>query len=238
MMAAIFELALSMTYKNQLCVNRWNYRCDSIPAAVSKSFALVSAFGGIYDLIAVPPAYPADTPLGKIMALLSSGVSLQQITALAVYDALDFYQTPFVPAYVGGTAGNPASPLLAYGFRSTQSRRDVARGTKRFVGVDETRMGDGGLVAEGETATMLNAIAAAMTDNLVYDDEGTSITFQPLICSKFEYDPNPTDPEANHRAYKYWATEAEQLAHSATGIIWQAYDYVRSQTSRQYGRGR
>lgn len=237
-MASLYELTLAYTFANQQCINRWNYVETGAPAAVSRSFGLVSAFGGIYDEVHVPPEYPPDSPLGKIAALLSTGVTFQQVTALAVYDPTDFYQTPFSPAYNGGQSGQPMAPFIAYGFRSTQVRRDVARGTKRFAGVVEEAVGADGLVNTSPTWDALLAIATAMTDVLTYDDEGNTLSYTPAICGKMEYDPNPPPLMGNHRAYKYWPTEAEQLEHTAQGIIWQPYDYVRSQTSRQYGHGR
>lgn len=237
-MASLYELTLAYTYANQQCINRWNYVESGAPAAVSRSFGLVAAFGAVYDEVHVPPQYPPDTPLGKIAALVSVGVVFQQLTALAVYDPTDFYQTPFSPAYGGSNDGLATSPMLAYGFRSTQVRRDVARGTKRFAGVCEENMGDDGIVNVGATHDLLAAIATAMTDVLTYDDEGNTLSYTPAVCHKEEYDPNPPPLTGNHRAYRYYPTEAEQLEHTAQGIIWQPYDYVRSQVSRQYGHGR
>lgn len=234
---AILEVTLSGTYFNQQTITRWNYVSSGTPAAVSLSFALAAAFGGIYDLVAIPPAYPADTPLGRIAANMGNEWDWQQLTVLNVYSPTDFYQTPFVNPYGGSAAGEQMSPVAAIGFRSNQVRRDVARGTKRFPGVREEDVGTGGVI-NGGVITNLNVVAAKMSEVLDYDDEGNALTFSPAICGKQEYDPNPPPATGNHRAYRYYPTEAEQLAMTAIGITWQPYTTVRSQVSRQYGHGR
>lgn len=234
---AIMEVTLAMTYRNQQCINRWNYISGGTPAAVSLSFALASAFGSIYDLVAVPPGYPVDTPMSYIAAIVVAGVQFQQLTVKNVYSVTDFYQTPFVHPYVGNAAGTGSSPVLAAGFRTNLVRTDVARGTKRFVGISENFLAEGGVIEETAVDEM-NNLAASMSEILTYDDEGNTLTFTPAVCGKQEYDPNPDNPDANHRAYRYFPTEAEQLAKTASGVLWQAYDTARSQSSRQYGRGR
>lgn len=233
----VMELTLQTAYAGQLCINRWNYIASGTPASVSLSFALISAIGAIFDTTALPPAYPPGTLLRRITNQLSVGLTLEQVTALNVYSATDFYQTPFVQPYTGAQVGEGQSPAVAFGFRTNLVRRDVARGTKRFPGVPETLVASlGNLTVDGQGAVA--DIADAMTDVLTYDDEGNTLTFTPAVCGKEEYDPNPTSPAANHRAYRYYATEAAQLAHTAVGVLWEGYDTVRTQVSRQYGRGR
>lgn len=234
---AVLEVTLSGTYFEQLTINRWNYISTGTPSSVSLSFALASAFGALYDQIAVPSGYPAATPLAEIANITSDHWDWEQVTVLNPYDPEDFYQTPFVVPYGGKLAGEAQSPIAAWGFRTNQVRRDVARGTKRFPGVLESWTGTGGIV-ETSQISLLNAVADAMSGILTYDDEGNTISFSPAVCGKFHYDPNPSIPTANHRAYRYWATEAQQLLHTATGVLWQRYDSVRSQVSRQYGKGR
>lgn len=234
---AILEVTLSGSYFNQQTISRWNYVSTGTPAAVSLSFALASAFGAIFDLVAIPPAYPPGTVLAALAANFGDAWDWQQLTVLDPYSATDFYQTPFVNPYGGSVAGNNMSPTAAAGFRTNQVRRDVARGTKRFPGLLETQVGAGGIL-EPLTLTTLQGVAGVMSETLVYDDEGNTLSFAPAVCGKEEYDPNPTEPRRNHRAYKYWATEAEQLAHTAIGVLWQAYTQQRTQNSRQYGKGR
>lgn len=234
---AILEVTLLATYFNQEIVNRWNYVTGGTPAAVSLSYAMAFAFGAIYDGALPAPGYPTNTVMSNIRRNIVSGVVFQQLTVINPYDPVDFYQAPFVQPYGGNVPGEGMSPLVAFGFRTNQVRRDVRRATKRFAGVPEASVGAGGVIGStilGE----LNDLAEVMSDILEYDDEGNTITFAPAVVSKEEYDPNPSVPTANHRAYRYYPTLAEQLEHTATGITWQTYDTVRSQVSRQYGKGK
>jgi hypothetical protein len=234
---AILEVVLAGVYFNQQTISRWNYVSTGTPAAVSLSFALASAFGAIYDEVAIPPGYPADTPLALISELCNAGWTWEQLTVLDPYSPTDFYQTPFVNPYGGVGEGTGMSPMNAYGFRTNQVRRDVARGTKRFPGTEEESVDAGGVIGSA-LMSLMNDVADKMTETLTYDDEGNTLSFAPAICGKEEYDPNPPPLTGNHRAYKYYGTLAEQLEHTAIGVLWQPYTTIRSQTSRQYGHGR
>ena len=236
-MATLFEATLALTYAGQQCINRWNYVCSGTPAAVSKSFGLVSAFGAIETA----GVYPSDTILDLLTDLVSVNVVLQQLTALAVYDPTDFYQTPFVPAYTGKVNAADMSPVAALGFRSTQVRRDVRRATKRFVGVPEGSTDNLGAIAPGIYAAM-DALADEMGAALTFDDEGNTLTYTPAVCAKQRYNPETGLADPDGTAYRYYPVadggETAQLAKTAQGIAWQKYTTVRSQVSRQYGHGR
>lgn len=233
----LFEVTLAGTYKNQQTINRWNYVGSGTPAAVIMSFALASAFGAVYDEVAVPPGYPSDTVLYKISGFTSNEWTWQSLTVVNLYSDSDFYQTPFVNPYGGGNSGEAMSPVMAYGFRTNQVLRSVRRATKRFPGVMEDRVDDGGVINNTQLAT-LNDAAAKMSEVLSYDDEGNTLSFTPAVCGKQRYNPTTHLPDPAGTAYRYYPTEAEQLTHTAQGVLWQAYDTVRSQVSRQYGRGR
>jgi len=234
----LFEVVLAGTYFNQATINRWNYVGTGIPAAVSRAFALASAFGAIFDPTAIPPSYPDDTVLDALSSVTVNTWTWQQLTVINVYDPTDFYQVPFVNPFGGANAAEGMSPVVSFGFRTNQVRRDIARGTKRIPGVGEDRVGAGGVI-NGSTVTVLESVAEKMSEVITYDDEGNTITFAPCVVKKQEYDPNPDNPAArNHRAYRYYPTEAEQMENVAQGIIWQPYTTVRSQVSRQYQRGR
>ena len=75
-------------------------------------------------------------------------------------------------------------------------------------------------------------LATAMGATLNYTDEGNALSFAPAIISKEKY----TTPSGKE-AYKYYASEVLQAAHTATGILWEIYGETRTQGSRQYGRG-
>ena len=71
---------------------------------------------------------------------------------------------------------------------------------------------------------------------------GNSLAFVPAVVKKQKYQTNVGSEDPPRYAYRYIPTddggESAQLDDTATGIIWDWYPQVRSQVSRQYGRGR
>lgn len=232
---ALLELTLVSSYFGQECVNRFNYLSGGTPASVSLSYALISAFGAIYEPLAIPPGYPPGTPMAAISEILSTSASFSNILAKDIYSVTDFYDTAFVPAYAGTRTGEGMSPAMATGFSTNRVRSDVRRGQKRFVGVSENVVDAGGEFS-GAILPTLNACAAALSDVLEYDDEGNTLTFTPVVCGKMEYVVPGSSPA--RKAYKYWPDLTQQLDHTAAGVVWSVKPFVRTQTSRQYGRGR
>lgn len=237
-MATLFEVTLSGTYFNQQIINRWNYVSSGDPGTVIRSFGLLTAFGAN----PVANIYPAAAPLGKISAMCALGFNFQQLTVLAVYDPTDFLQVPFTPDYGGANVDDsPMSPVMAWGFRTNQVRRDVRRATKRFPGVPEEDVSAGGEI-EVTKYGLMDAVATAMSDTLTYDLGGASLSFIPAVCAKQRYNPVTHLASPTGSAYRYYPEadggETEQLAHTAQGVTWDKYTQVRSQVSRQYGRGR
>lgn len=235
---ALMEVTLEQTYAGQECVNRWNYLAAGIPAAVTYSFALVSALGAVFDEVAVPPGYPPDSLMQKIANCQHTGVSFQTLTCKDVYSATDFFSVVFVNPLVGMEAGDGMSPTQALGFRTNRVRADIRRATKRFVGVAEADVSTLGVIAPAFVTSDLIPLAEAMSDILEYDDSGNLLSFAPCVAKKQEYDPHPENTDPHKMAYRYYPTEAEQLDWLATSVTWEPYDQVRTQVSRQYGRGR
>lgn len=230
----ILELKLQATYFNQECINVFAYQASGTPAAVTFSFALASAFGCIPDA----GVYPSGTPFANIRAPQSSGVNYDLVSVRDLYSVTDFYETPFNPAVTGSAgASTGVSPATAYGFRSSRVRSDIRRGTKRFVGVVEGAIAAGGLIDATQNANMA-AIAASLGEVLLYDDEGNTLTFNPVILGRQRYNSNTHLPDPAGNAYRYYPTEIEQAANLASGVSWDMYNQTRTQTSRQYGRGR
>jgi len=226
----IYEITVEGDYFGQQCVNRWNYVSSGVAVGVTGSAALLQAFG----LVPTSGIFPSGTIAHLWQFLVGNVFTYKQAIVKAIREA----PTDFIDfAYAAGVAGQEAggqdmSPINAYGFFTNRVRTDVARATKRFAGVSENRVDDGGYLNTG-AISQLNALAAAMSADLSYTDGGSSLTFKPVVCGKFMY---TTPPEK--KAYKYYDTIAEQLDHTAVGITWQPYTQVRSQVSRQYGHGR
>jgi hypothetical protein len=227
----IYELTLFQRFGGQQCINRWNYLLTGTPAAVTGSFALIDAFGGVIPAL-TPGVFPEDTNMRYIQDLVSSGVQFEALMAKAVYDVTDFYELPYVPAPTGGAGGDSASPTVAFGFRSTRTRTDIRRGMKRFVGVPESAVTTAGSIASA-VVPALEDLADGMAAALTYDDEGNTLTFTPIIVSKEPYTPSGSTSQS----YRYYPTLAEQLDHIAQSILWQPYAQTRTQVSRQIGRG-
>lgn len=225
----LYEVVLRSTYYGQQCVNRWNYASAGTPATVLGSFGLLYAMGFIPD--GTPPTFPSLKIFSGIRAISVGNVIFNNASARAIYDVADFYETPFPSGTQGGVSGEGMSPTQALGFRSTRVRTDISRATKRFVGVTEANTEPGGVINSAILSAM-DQLADFMGDALTYDDEGNTITFTPCVVSKEEY----TTPRGN-RAYRYYPTLSAQMAHVAQGIAWEPYTQVRTQTSRQYGRG-
>ncbi len=227
----LYELTLFGSYFNQQIINRFNYVSSTVPGAVSGSFALGDVFGAI--AAGTPKFPPSGTPLFYILNVASSAFTLTSVSvrAASTYDSADFHEFGYASPIAGSQPGSPLSPTQAYGFRTNRIRTDIARGTKRFVGVTEERVAAGGVIA-GDFMNSLNDLADSLTAPLIYTDGGSSITFTPCVVSKQEY-----ETDSGRKAYRYYPTLTEQLTHTAVGVEWQAYTQVRTQNSRQYGRG-
>jgi len=225
----LYEVVLEERYFNQQVINRWNYLGSGTPAAVTGSFALLSALG----MIGLSTTLEPGTVAGQIQGIQNAAATFIQATARAIYIDEDFYGNPFLANTIGGVGGlgDPMSPIAAFGFRSNRVKQSIGRGYKRFVGMSEGDLDSGGVLAAG-AVTRANLLKTAMNATVTYDDEGNTLTFTPCIAQKELY---VTDSGKN--AYKYYPTEAEQAPHLAVGINWELYTQQRTQNTRQYGRG-
>ena len=226
----LYEVTLYGMYYDQQTVNRFNYVSTGTPAAQLGSLSLLKAMG----FVATAGVFPAAGIFTKLRTIVNSNWKAVNIVSRAAsdYDVTDFYDLPYVPNVAGlADSAFAASPVLSFGFRTNRVRTDIDRGSKRFAGVGEGQMAGGGKM-ESVTIGQMTALADAMSAVLVYDDEGNSISFSPCVVSKLEY----TTPRGR-KAYKYYPTLAQQLEHTATGVLWQAIESVRTQGSRQYGNG-
>ena len=227
----IMEVVLEQSHLNQQVLNRFNYLASGTPSAVTFSFALANVLGAI----PTEDVYPTDRLMGLLRAFQDANVSFVNLLCRHIYSLTDFYQTPFVPALVGGLASTTQGPVPSYGFISNKTRYDIRRGQKRFVGVTTNAM-SGDNTFTSTVITAQNNLAEEMGATLEYEDGANLLTFAPIIVKREKYTVPGSDPA--RFAYRYFETEAEQLENIMTGITWQPYPNVRSQTSRQIGRGR
>lgn len=223
----LYEVLLRQAYDNRNCLNRWNYESNSTPAAVSRSFALASAFGGIPD--GVTGEFPADSIMAFIAQMQSEGVDYIELSVEALYAVEDFYSIPYPPTQGGTALGTPMSSFCAYALQSNRVRTDIRRGNKRFVGTSETHVGGAGIV-EATMTPVLEDLAAAMSAELTYDDEGTPVVFSPVILS---LEKHPPDADHEFDWYAKYPTLAEQEDHMAVGITWTYKPFITTQNSRK-----
>lgn len=225
---AILEVTLEQEVAEMVAINRFTYVGTGTPAAVSMSFGLVSAMGAIPDT----GQYPVSGLMRILSELQSNTIGFVSISVKNLYSFTDFYQTPFVVSLIGLQTGDALPPTNAWGFRTNRTRLDIRRGFKRFAGVSEAGQSEG--IVAGAFLLLADAVAAAMSEVLEYDDEGNTLTYTPVILGR-DAQPNPNDETL--MIYPYFPTEAEQLEHVMSSIIWEPYTTIRTQTTRQYGRG-
>jgi len=230
-MPNLMEIVVRGTYFEQEIINRFNYLTSSTPASVSLSFALTSAFGGILDE-GLPDA---GTIIYQWGLQVVDSFAFADIFVRDVYSDIDFYETPMV--FSGDLAEQGLSPAMAFGFKTNRTNLSVRRGQKRLCGVGEGASNSGGVLSTGALAAC-NTLAGLMSATLTYTDEGTPVSFNPVIVSKQKYDPETGLADPDGTAYRYYPVPADQFTHLATGVTWTPYTTVRTQGSRQYGRGR
>lgn len=223
----LYEVLLRQSYFSRNILNRWNYNGSGVPAAVSMSFALASAFGGILGELSSD--FANDTIMGELQDTQSEAVTFVELQVRALYDVVDFYTIPYAPDVSATQGGTPMSPFNAYAFQTNRVRTDIRRGNKRIVGVSEQYVGDGGIIEAGMPA-LLNHLAELMSDTLEYDDEGNTLSFQPAILS---YQKHAPDEDHDEDWYSPYATNALQLDHTALGVAWTLKPYVTTQNSRK-----
>lgn len=224
----LYEVLVRQLYFAQEVINRFHFLLTGTPASVAGSFALASAFGTI-DTAGV---FPAGSPFRLMASVQNASLQYLEVQVAAMYSDTDFYTRPFPVETHGVLTGEAASPVLASGIQSNRITTAVRRGNKRFAGMTEEVMGAGGILTT-PMLEQLQLLCDALNEPLVYTDEGTPLTFTSCVLSFERY----VTPEGNP-AYKQYETLSEQLEHAAVGVLWTPKTQVRTQTSRQYGRGR
>lgn len=233
MTTKLYEVILQGQLAGQTIVNKFNYRSDGDDLDSGNAFGLTQAMG--FD--PTTGAFPSGTLADHLTAVQQDAMQWQQVIARAVYDPLDFVDIPFVPVVAGQGASGDASPtFVAYGFRTNRVRTDIGRGYRRIAGVGEGQVDPLGALTSGIIAA-LDTLATDFGSVLSKTEGSNTIHFTPVVVHKHIY----TTPSGK-KAYRYYNTadggEAAQLENVAAGITWEVYDHVRSQVSRQIGKGR
>lgn len=224
---ALYEVVLRQSYFSQSCLAVFNYFVPPVPLATPNSLELLTLMGFIPT--GDPLAFPADTIAAQLAGVQNSEVDFLSVEARELYSLTDFYEAVYSPAISGtGGSGEAMTPFVAYGLYSARVRTDIRRSQKRFVGVSEGSIYPGGEVSDTMIASLVD-LAELMSATL----EGAAADYQPCTISREKV--VETDPPRT--IYRLYESEAEQEEHIATPLVWTPHEYVRSQTSRQYGRG-
>jgi len=227
-LSAIFEVLIRQSYYNQEVLNRFHYVSnDVVPiptaAVLAQSIGANSLTAGAFD---------AASLMGKLQALQTVGLSYLEVQVRNLYSNTDFFTVAYNPAPVGVVAtSQQMSPAVAFGVVSNRVTLAIRRGHKRFCGVDEAAVDAGGVISSGGL-TALGNVCTVMTADSVVTIGLDTYTYHPAVLHFQEY----TTPRGN-KAYKPWPTLAEQLDHAAVSVTWSPMSTIRTQRSRQYGRG-
>lgn len=227
---SLYEVVLRSVFAGQDCVNRWNYYSVDPSSTPSGSIALLQAVG--FAPSGTPAEYPSDGFVPRWQDLFSTGATLESVTARNVYEPLDFFEFIYPPDTNGTRTGESSSPTIALGYRTSRVSQAIRRATKRFAGTPETMWSTEGVLASEFVASAKN-LADTMSASVSKVVGGTEYFFDPCVVKKEEY----TTPSGK-KAYRYYASPATQEANLVTGVVWDFYTTARTQTSRQYGRGR
>jgi len=224
---ALYEVTLRQSYYEQLCVNVFSYITLPGIGVTPNALELLTLMGFIPE--GDPLAFPNDTLADAIFTIQSSAVNFLTVEARELYSVTDFYEAAYSPPIAGNLdTGDDLSPFVAFGFYTARVRTDIRRGFKRFVGVTEGVVDNGGLISAGLVSNLTD-----LTDRLSEELTGASAVYSPCVISREKI----VDPDTGKVTYQLYETEAEQEEHVANPLVWSYYDTVRSQTSRQYGRG-
>jgi len=225
----LYEVLLRQSYFEQQVLNRWHYASTVDPTTVSGAFAIAFALGFIVTGDPLEP--PAGTLFDALQDIQVPELEYQECQVQALYDPLDFFTVAYTPVQIGVALGADMSPVASLGFRSNRVRTDIRRGFKRFSGVSESAFTTGGEVDSGYDV-VLAEVAARMSETITYTEDGDAGSFVPCVLQFEMY----TTPPAK-KAYRKYATLAEQLDHAALSVSYSPYSTMRTQNSRQYGRG-
>ncbi len=242
-MPAIYEVTVNYEYANQQMVNRLNYVYNGIGSYPGNlgALALISQLGFLsWDVaeaeFALRGIGQGDNFAQQFRLIRMATSTITIVTARDVNSTVDFYEwTPgLVSEAVGVGVGDGASPMIAMAFTSTKTRTDIKRGQKRFGAIPEGNLGDRGALSPAGTLVATN-MERELSRILDADDENS---FSPAIIKKERYSVIKDGEPTGTFAYRYWLDPEDGIANAAFPVSFNSKTTYRSQTSRQFGRGR
>lgn len=234
-MTEIYKATVNYVLDGQMMSNRFHYKMIGVPAAVSGSFALFAAMGGLRKNPDGTPAggFTPDSLLEHIRAIQGVPVKYDSLIVDNLYSPTDFYEGPFAQQVQGqNTSSDTMPPMIAASFRTSRVSKNIRRGQKRIAGIVEQQVAPGGILEDAALTGHIQALANKMAATLSYDDEGNQIDFKPVVLGT-----NKVVQPDGSTSYEIYPTLAEQLVNSVDGFFWEARPRVTTQNSRKYGRG-
>jgi len=226
----LYEFMLEQSYAGQQIVNRWNYISDAVPAG--QLGALLGLAGMGFTPLGATPAFGSETIAGILKAIQSSGATWVQAVAKNIYDPTDYYAYAFPAGTVSNlSSSDQMSPVVAIGMSTDRTRSDIRRGQKRFAGILEGFLEGQGYLSSA-TVTAWQGLADAMADINVVPSGESAMTFTPYVFGR-----KKTVDVDGKISYPYWPTAEEQTAHAMRINAWTVKNTMRTQGTRQFGRG-
>jgi hypothetical protein len=213
-----------MAALGQQCICRWDYFVPtSMIGATAVELLTLLGFVPTGD----PATFTADSVALAVQTLCSDDLSFLEVQVEELYTPTDFYTAAFSPAVHGIEGAGIASITDAFGFYSARIRTDIKRSFKRIPAVPADAYLGGSVFTETYVG-LLTDLATKMSVQL----EGVSATYSPATF-QFQFYTTP----AGNPAYKKYVDPEEQADHVAYPLVWTPYETVRTQVSRQIGRG-
>lgn len=235
-MATIYKVTILGRLASQLVVNGLTFISDVDEPTATNAYGLLQAMG-------FNPADVTEPVPGKlfdaILAASTVSYNIEEIQVRNLYSVIDFITQPVAGVGWSGQIALPTGDRLptfvASKIKTNRVRTDIRAGSLALTGGTEEQT-EGADKWNSAYQALLTDVCAALNAPPSQTVGVTTVNFRPSVLQKEEYVVNPGD-EKERTAYRYWATEDEQLQHAAVGVAWGVSDDVTSQVTRKIGRG-
>jgi len=234
-MSELMEVIIKGTASGEMYINRLNFVASQAGITDSTSYFLLQCLG--YQGITTAPV--AGSVLDELLTVNSGTFQATELVARNIYNVTDFITLPVGPTnWVGLNSGGSYMPNFSVQkLRSNLRRQDIGRGFLTLDRPKEADVDDSGSLGATPLGK-LAALAAALEAVPSFTDDGENIAWSTCVVGKEKYRTNPDSTKDPTYAYRYYEEKDEQFEHIANAVSWAAMPKVRSQVSRQYGKGR
>lgn len=234
-MSELLEVVIKGTANGEMYINRLNFVASQAGITDSTSYFLLLSLG----YLGITTAPTNGSVLDELLTCNSGTFQMTELVARNIFAVSDFITLPVGPTnYVGlNSGGSYYSNFSVQKLRSNLRRQDIGRGFLALDRPKESDVDDSGNL--GATALgKLTALGIAIASVPAFTDDGENISWTSCVVGKEKYRTNPDSTKDPTYAYRYYEDKDEQFEHLANGVQWSPMPKVRSQVSRQYGKGR